>query len=128
MIPNSQITHFDSRTIPTISLVAYLERLQKFAHFTNEALLSMLIYFDRISTSASSDPQEGFIIHAYNVHRLLIASLVVASKFTSDVYYTNSRYAKVGGLSVAELNQLELEFLFLIKFRLHIRLKKLQSF
>lgn len=34
-------------------------------------------------------------IDSYNVHRLVIAGLTVASKFFSDVFYLNSRYAKV---------------------------------
>lgn len=37
----------------------------------------------------------GFAIDSYNVHRLIIAGITVASKFFSDVFYTNSRYAKV---------------------------------
>ena len=36
-----------------------------------------------------------FAIDMYNVHRLVIAGVTVASKFFSDVFYTNSRYAKV---------------------------------
>ena len=46
----------------------------------------------------------GFAIDSFNVHRLIIAGVTVASKFFSDVFYTNSRYAKVGGLAVHELN------------------------
>ncbi|KAG6821892.1 hypothetical protein H0H93_006888, partial [Arthromyces matolae] len=34
------------------------------------------------------------VIDSYNVHRLVIAGVTVASKFFSDVFYTNSRYAK----------------------------------
>lgn len=36
-----------------------------------------------------------FAIDSFNVHRLVIAGVTVASKFFSDVFYTNSRYAKV---------------------------------
>lgn len=39
-----------------------------------------------------------FAIDSYNVHRLVIAGVTVASKFFSDVFYTNSRYAKVSYL------------------------------
>jgi hypothetical protein len=52
----------------------------------------------------------------------------VASKFTSDIFYANSRYAKVGGIPLRELNQLELEFLFLIDFQLHVKLEDLQEY
>ena len=39
-------------------------------------------------------PPLGFTIDSYNLHRLVIAGVTVASKFFSDVFYTNSRYAK----------------------------------
>jgi hypothetical protein len=62
------------------------------------------------------------------VHRLVIAGVTVASKFFSDVFYTNSRYAKVGGLPPHELNQLELQFLLLNDFRLTIPLEEMQRY
>lgn len=70
----------------------------------------------------------GFAIDSYNVHRLVIAGVTVASKFFSDVFYTNSRYAKVGGLPPHELNQLELQFLLLNDFRLTIPLEEMQRY
>lgn len=36
-----------------------------------------------------------FVVDSYNIHRLVIAGVTCASKFFSDVFYTNSRYAKV---------------------------------
>lgn len=44
-----------------------------------------------------------FVVDSYNIHRLVIAGVTCASKFFSDVFYTNSRYAKVrseGSLSM----------------------------
>jgi len=70
----------------------------------------------------------GFAIDSYNVHRLVIAGVTVASKFFSDVFYTNSRYAKVGGLPPHELNQLELQFLLLNDFRLVIPPEEMQRY
>ncbi|KAG1452911.1 hypothetical protein G6F56_007700 [Rhizopus delemar] len=55
-------------------------------------------------------------------------SIVIASKFTSDIFYSNSRYAKVGGITLQELNQLELQFLFSVGFRLHVTLEDLQEY
>ncbi|KAG6826100.1 hypothetical protein H0H87_007885 [Tephrocybe sp. NHM501043] len=60
----------------------------------------------------------SFVVDLFNIHRFVIAGVTVASKFFSNVFYTNSRYAKVGGLPLAELNQLELQFLLLNDFRL----------
>ena len=39
-----------------------------------------------------------FVVDSFNIHRLVIAGVTCASKFFSDVFYTNSRYAKVSGL------------------------------
>lgn len=38
---------------------------------------------------------EFFVVDSFNIHRLVIAGVTCASKFFSDVFYTNSRYAKV---------------------------------
>ena len=45
-----------------------------------------------------SDPynlSHFFVVDSFNIHRLVIAGVTCASKFFSDVFYTNSRYAKV---------------------------------
>jgi hypothetical protein len=41
-----------------------------------------------------------------------------AAKFSQDRYYTNTHYAKVGGLPAQELKALELEFLARIFYTL----------
>lgn len=40
-------------------------------------------------------PATYFVADSFNIHRLIIAGVTCASKFFSDVFYTNSRYAKV---------------------------------
>lgn len=54
------------------------------------------------SISPSLYPQDDseslsqfFVVDSFNIHRLVIAGVTCASKFFSDVFYTNSRYAKV---------------------------------
>ncbi|KAF2098640.1 cyclin-domain-containing protein [Rhizodiscina lignyota] len=69
-----------------------------------------------------------FVVDSYNIHRLVIAGVTCASKFFSDIFYTNSRYAKVGGLPLPELNHLELQFLLLNDFRLSIPLEEIQAY
>ncbi|KAJ5356004.1 hypothetical protein N7517_010613 [Penicillium concentricum] len=69
-----------------------------------------------------------FVVDSFNIHRLVIAAVTCASKFFSDVFYTNSRYAKVGGLPLVELNHLELQFLLLNDFRLAITVEELESY
>ncbi|XWX01122.1 hypothetical protein V2A60_009147 [Cordyceps javanica] len=69
-----------------------------------------------------------FVVDSFNIHRLIISGVTCASKFFSDVFYTNSRYAKVGGLPLAELNHLELQFLVLNDFRLAIPVEELEGY
>ncbi|KAF9899178.1 hypothetical protein BX616_003197 [Lobosporangium transversale] len=84
---------------------------------------------DEIYTSSSDSPVGSkLIINSFNIHRLLITSIVVASKFSSDRFCPNGQYAKVGGLPLKELNQLELEFLFLSQFELNTTEAELQSY
>jgi hypothetical protein len=44
---------------------------------------------------AASAQVTYFVVDSFNIHRLIIAGVTCASKFFSDVFYTNSRYAKV---------------------------------
>ena len=46
--------------------------------------------------------------------------MVIAIKYNEDNFYSSEVYAKLGGLSVPELNYLEFQFLILIKFSLFI--------
>ena len=55
---------------------------------------------DLDSSSSSEDESiselaHSFVVDSFNIHRLVIAGVTCASKFFSDVFYTNSRYAKV---------------------------------
>ncbi|KAI6168864.1 cyclin-domain-containing protein [Pisolithus thermaeus] len=125
--PASALT-FHARNIPTITLEAYLLRILRYCPTTNEVFLALLVYFDRMSRLSQEATGRTFVIDSYNVHRLVIAGVTVASKFFSDVFYTNSRYAKVGGLPQAELNQLELQFLLLNDFRLVISPEEMQKY
>ncbi|KAI0482672.1 cyclin-domain-containing protein [Xylariaceae sp. FL0804] len=82
----------------------------------------------RTSTGPTPSPATYFVVDSFNIHRLIIAGVTCASKFFSDVFYTNSRYAKVGGLPLAELNHLELQFLLLNDFRLSVPVEDLEAY
>ncbi|KJZ73015.1 hypothetical protein HIM_07587 [Hirsutella minnesotensis 3608] len=77
---------------------------------------------------SASGPVACFVVDSFNIHRLIIAGVTCASKFFSDVFYTNSRYAKVGGLPLAELNLLEIQFLVLNDFRLAVPVEDLEAY
>ncbi|CEG80856.1 Putative Pho85p cyclin of the Pho80p subfamily, Pcl7p [Rhizopus microsporus] len=121
-------TCFHARSIPSISIHAYLTRILKYCPCANECFLALLVYFDRMSKVTLGKQNTGLRIDSYNIHRLIISGIMVASKLFSDVFFTNTRYAKVGGLPVAELNTLEIEFLALNNFSLFISLEELQQY
>lgn len=56
----------------------------------------------RLSNKEDKDGEQAqfFVVDSYNIHRLVIAGVTCASKFFSDVFYTNSRYAKVSASSL----------------------------
>ena len=108
-----EITKFHALKPPQISVLAYLERIYKYANCSSECFVLALIYIDRLIS------KNNFLLTDLNVHRVLITAVMLAAKFFDDAYYNNAYYAKVGGIAVSELNVLEVEFLFRIHFELH---------
>lgn len=66
--------------------------------------------------SPSSYPT--LVIDKTTVHRFVIASVCLANKAMGDHYYSNLFYAKVGGISILELNALELKLAMFLDWRL----------
>ncbi|KAH7117997.1 cyclin-domain-containing protein [Dendryphion nanum] len=110
---DGQLTRFHSRAPPGISVRDYLFRLIVHATLSPPILLSMVFYVDKLCTM-----YPAFTISSLTVHRFLITAATVAAKGLSDSFWTNSLYAKVGGVSVRELALLELEFLRRLEWRI----------
>jgi len=175
----SSVLAFHGKNVPSITILSYLNRINKYCPTSYEVFLSLLVYFDRMtekvnagpiqslreaneksvhsrtrqhdsdsnspmedvketgisqtltpplsgemqtqtprgavpgtphsrpygaeSPSASTQPGQEpelnlshfFVVDSFNIHRLVIAGVTCASKFFSDIFYTNSRYAKV---------------------------------
>ena len=108
------ITKFHALRAPSISIYDYVERIFKYAACSSECFVLALIYIDRIIQ------RQGFVINSLNVHRVVITSIMLAAKFFDDHYFKNGFYAKVGGVPCNEMNSLEVEFLFLLNFSLHV--------
>lgn len=109
------LTVFHALKVPSIGILQYLERIVKYASCSPECLVLALVYLDRI---VEQNPQ--IAISSLNVHRLLITAVMSAAKYHDDVFYNNAFYSKIGGIPAHEMNVLELEFMFLIRFSLHV--------
>ena len=183
---NSQtnsVLAFHGKNVPSISILSYLSRINKYCPTSYEVFLSLLVYFDRMTERVNAGPMQSlrqaneaatehnrsasssgeslassqmedvavstpqgaqqatppasgsmeraeelgrpgtphsrptqpespsipaetgaidpynlahfFVVDSFNIHRLVIAGVTCASKFFSDIFYTNSRYAKV---------------------------------
>ncbi|XP_075479210.1 cyclin-U4-1-like [Primulina tabacum] len=110
-----KISVFHGLTRPTISIQSYLERIFKYANCSPSCYIVAYVYLDRFTQR-----QPTLQINSFNVHRLLIASVMVSAKFMDDMYYNNAYYAKVGGISTREMNFLEVDFLFGLGFHLNV--------
>lgn len=124
----SEVLSFRGKHVPAITLEQYFQRIQKYCPTTNDVFLSLLVYFDRIAKACNHDMDQMFVMDSYNIHRLIIAAVTVSTKFFSDFFYSNSRYARVSGISLQELNYLELQFLVLCDFELIIGVEELQKY
>ena len=105
---------FSQNQIPEISLEKYLNRIKKYTEIENNTLIISLIYIDRLFQ------ESNLILTAFNVHRILFASILLALKYNEDLIYEFYYYSKIAGISAKELSKLENEFVHLIDFNLFI--------
>lgn len=114
---------FDCHETPDMTIQSYLERIFRYTRAGPSVYVVAYVYIDRF---CQINP--GFRISASNVHGLLITTIMVASKYVEDMNYRNSYYARVGGLTTNEMNELEVEFLFLMGFKLHVNVSVFESY
>ncbi|KAK9470695.1 cyclin-domain-containing protein [Dipodascopsis tothii] len=106
---------FWCKSAPDIPIDVYLERIHHYCPISPAVYMATSLYIYRLCVVS-----RVITLTDLNVHRLLLAGLRVASKTLEDINHQQRRFAKVGGLSETELCRLEIGFLFLIDFDLHV--------
>ncbi len=119
---NEKINPFISKIKNSITIKNYLKRLVKYTQAESSTLIAMLIYIDRLCEI------NNFIINSFNVYKIIFSSLVIAIKYNEEEYFGNKYLAKVGGLSLNEMNLLELIYLNLIDFNLYVSDEVFQTY
>ncbi|CAD8101447.1 unnamed protein product [Paramecium primaurelia] len=121
---------FHSQKIPNITLENYLIRIMRYTKCSEGCLIIGLIYLDRIQ-----ELNQELQLNNQSAHRYLIIAIVLAIKYQDDDIYKNDYYAKVGGITMQELNDMEKEFLELLDYQLFVQqdlyyfyLKKIKQF
>lgn len=113
-VQNFSVTKFHASRPPSISVQDYLQRINRYSSCSQEVFILALIYIDKLIKEST------ICLNNLNVHRILITAVMLAAKFFDDQYYNNAYYAKVGGVPREEMNALEIEFLFAIRFSLRV--------
>ncbi|PWA15468.1 cyclin-P3-1 [Artemisia annua] len=108
------LTDFHGSRAPTLTIKQYVDRIFRYSRCSPSCFVVAYIYMDRFIQA------ENIILTSLNVHRLLITSIMVAAKFIDEAFFNNAYYAKVGGVTTAEMNRLEMKFLFGIDFQLYV--------
>ncbi len=103
---------FLTAKIPKITLSEFFGRIIQYAKLDYPTIICLFIYIERIS--------EKIELTWFNIHKIIIASMLAAVKMNQDEIFPNSYYARVGGISLDEINYIELSFYNLIRYNLHI--------
>ncbi|KAJ8752959.1 hypothetical protein K2173_008694 [Erythroxylum novogranatense] len=110
-----KVSVFHGLARPSISIQDYLERIYQYANCSPSCYVVAYVYLDRFVQK-----QPSLLVNSLNVHRLIITSVLISAKFMDDISYNNAYYAKIGGISTAEMNVLEVDFLFGLGFQLNV--------
>eukprot|EP00826_Nyctotherus_ovalis_P019657 TRINITY_DN1608_c0_g1_i15.p1 TRINITY_DN1608_c0_g1~~TRINITY_DN1608_c0_g1_i15.p1 ORF type:complete len:160 (-),score=25.34 TRINITY_DN1608_c0_g1_i15:64-498(-) len=87
----------------------------RYSNCSESCYILAFIYIDRL---LQNNP--NFMLTKKSVHRLVLTSMVLAIKYLDDLYYNNSVYATIGGISLDEINRLERHMMGLLHYKLHI--------
>ncbi len=104
---------------PIIKLCKYIERIDKYWDIDRDVYRNVyiiaIIYLKRLINIYGP-----CILNTKTVHRYTIIAVLIASKYHIDIPYNNVYYSRIAGLSLNEINRLEIEFLIQIEFKLYI--------
>jgi len=119
---DNEPTLFDAKRLPEVSILHYLRRWMRYTRCGAVCIVSAVILMDRTCK------KQCIPVTAQNVHRFLLAALTVASKYSHDIPYLNSHYARVGGVPLQEVNLLERDLLRMLDFDVIIHKNELDTY
>eukprot|EP01064_Diplonema_japonicum_P035206 TRINITY_DN7550_c7_g1_i1.p1 TRINITY_DN7550_c7_g1~~TRINITY_DN7550_c7_g1_i1.p1 ORF type:complete len:181 (+),score=31.25 TRINITY_DN7550_c7_g1_i1:68-544(+) len=99
--PSLVVSVYDAAEVPGVSIADYVKRWRSWC----PALLPVsFVYVQRWLTAGNK-------LTRHNVHRVLLASLLVAAKWQVDQPTAMSAYTRLGGVCSEELHRIERAFL-----------------
>lgn len=94
----------------------YLRRIDQYSGASPCCLIAALVYLERIQKHCP-----GLFLSSKTLQRLFLIAAMTATKYLEDSSCLNTQWARIGGISLRELNRLELEFLFGLDFDLQVQ-------
>jgi len=116
-------TDFSSTRAACLDMTGYVARLHTRFQCSRECFVIATIYIDRV---CKQHPQ--VVVDAPTCQRLLACSLTLAAKFHDDDCSGSHHYAKVCGLPLRELAELEASLLRLLGFCLFIGAEEFDTY
>eukprot|EP00826_Nyctotherus_ovalis_P014862 TRINITY_DN1417_c0_g1_i14.p1 TRINITY_DN1417_c0_g1~~TRINITY_DN1417_c0_g1_i14.p1 ORF type:complete len:109 (-),score=10.70 TRINITY_DN1417_c0_g1_i14:179-505(-) len=86
-----------------------------YSGYSDSCFVLAFAYIDRL---LQNNP--GFILTKYNSHRIVLSAVVLAINYSEDNYFDNAVFARIGGISLPELNLLEIYTLLLLRHELYV--------
>jgi len=112
---DNEVSLFDSMWIPKSTPREHLLRLSEWLQCNSSCFVVALIYIDRLRFK-----MPHLAVDQQSIHRLLIACSMMAARFCEELFWQNSYYANVGGISKAEVSKLEVALLKALDFRVSV--------
>jgi len=106
--PSGIMKLFEGADLPC-SPERYMLRMVKYGETSPCNVVVALIYLNRLR---SQHPM--LALTPSNAQRLMLVAVMTATKFLDDEHYSNKYWAKIGELSLKEMNRLELAFLTML--------------
>ncbi|KAK8948149.1 Cyclin-U4-1 [Platanthera guangdongensis] len=116
-------TIFSGEDKVEIPIEFYLHKILVNTYCSPSSYVVAFIYLDRFFNRHPS-----VLLNSFNVHRLVVTAILTAVKFSDEYNDTNAYYAKVAEISVSEMNELEVCFLFGVQFDLHVRVDEYDAY
>ncbi|KAJ5888117.1 hypothetical protein N7495_008158 [Penicillium taxi] len=98
----------------------YVYQILSSTRLPSSTILLALFYLSLRMRLLSS--QRVFKNGTSQIYRMLTVSLILGSKFLDDNTFQNKSWSEVSNIPVAELNKMELEWLFAFDWKLHTRM------
>ena len=107
---------FYMKNLPNLTFVDFTKRIFKYLKPESSTIIISLIYIDMF---LNIDREKMFLTEN-NIFKVYLSSIVLAIKYNEDDFDENDYFAKVGGITLPELNVLEREFVKIINYKLFV--------